>query len=303
MIFMKLKLILSLALTMFTCLNIQAQNAHSNIIDEAFADLRGQVLMTFDRGDTAKVWNIADGKLLVTFSKNSTEWNTKLLRYKINHPDYTLSGSSTEITKDARGVWSSIYTLNNQVVGIHKPGKGRISWNLPSRKAVEFDAGNNTTIINAITFPAAGSEDKNVTAKILVKLPYYSYPEFSPKGTWLFGSYPGELIHPETGVVTEIPADIKMLTNQVAQYAFSADESLLAVSTENGIAIIETATAKLVKEIKIPKKIKEKEGYTIYPLSDMQSFVYTGGRYDWSGKGDTKKAWLVKESGAIELVD
>lgn len=294
------KTFFTLAISIITQLSVA--QTHSANIANAFSDLRGQVAMTIDAQKEAKIWNLADGKLLATVDKTSVEWPVKLLRYKINHDDYTKRGETVTMLKSG----SRCFSFNDNVVA-YTEAKGSYAWHHDSRLIFETDFKNNQLILYRMERKPDTANFVNVQlGNSWLVLPDVYYPDFSPKNKWLIARTPNDreldfLINPQTGAVVRFDPSIKIMTNNLAKPCFNEDETQLAITTENGIAVLDAVTGKSIKEIKLPKKIREKANYIIYPMSDMKSFIYTGVQIYSNQKEGTNKAWLVNESGAILL--
>lgn len=283
-----------------------AQDAHKNVVYQAYPDQRGQVFMTVDKDGIARVWNISDGKLAAEFSQTSSEWAPKLVRYKIAHSDYTQRGFENKTVYEG-GLLLAEYRVDGVLKSKEKTF-GTPLWNPETKKLLveynDFKGGEAEwkTSMYSAAIPPGSEPSTKLEYAYHGTHPFVAQFVTSPRALWLLSYRSKLLMNYESKKVYKMPAEVPVeIMNSRGRFAFNPDETQFAVSTQDGMVVIDIETMKPIREIKLPKTIKRSVGQLIYPLSDMQSFVYTGAQYQGKDEDKSRKAWLVKESGAIAL--
>lgn len=297
-------LIIGIACLVVSTVTTAQRTAHSSRIEGAYPDGKGEVMVTLDEKGNAKFWSLKDGSLLTTVNKETPEWNIKILRYRVQHYDFLGRGLSQDWEEFSKidSFWSAFKASGEVVTRVRLGPNSNPSFeqHRPSGKiVVNTRSGfpdNLKTQIHMVT-PVPGAANKRGNLKRIAEVEGWSYAYFSHKGTWLWLSRCGMLVHTETGKVVDY-GKLPPKVNDY-KYAFNADETQLSMITKDGMIVIDIATGKQIREVSLPRKIRQEKDFNMYPCSDGASFVYAG------SKAGTipGRAWLVKESGATELVD
>ncbi len=291
-------------LAVLTQLTVLAQSAHTYWIKEAFPDGKGEVVMTLDSSGTGKIWSLTDGKLLQTINKKDPEWAIKLLRYKIQHTDYTQSGYTYDF-EDLKAPDSFYYAFktNGELVTRLRCASGTGSGFARNRASgriatMNKDDGKTTVFITDISLP--NGPGMRGQKRELATIPTDRfYPYFSHKGTWVFSLAGGTIINVATGAVTRLSKDF--LGQKGASWTFNAEETTVSLTKDNEkMLVIDAATGKKLSELEVPRNIRQ-DDYEVYPCSDGKSFVYAAGYVTKSNP--LTRAWLVTEGKVTELKD
>ncbi len=281
-----------------------AQTAHAYWIKEAFPDGKGEVVMTLDSSGTGKIWSLADGKLLQTINKKDPEWSIKLLRYKIQHPDYKESGYTFDF-EDMKNADSFYYAFktNGELVTRIRCGNGTGSGFARNRASGKIatmnqDKGVTKVFITDLAMPN-GPNMRGARKELATIVTERFYPYFSNKGLWVFSANGGFLINVASGAVTSLSKDC---CGQIGTYwSFNAEETAVALSKDNQqMLTIDAPTGKTLRKLEVPGSIHQTD-YEIYPCSDGKSFVYAAGYA--TKTSPLTKAWLVTEGKVIQLKD
>ena len=301
---MKKIILFTSLLLLFQQTFLLAQTAHTYRIRDAFPDGKGEVIMTLDSAGTGKIWSIADGKLLQTINKKSPDWAIKLLRYKIQHPDYKESGYTEDAEDQTADSITSAYKTNGEVVLRLRTGRwwGESARNRASGKIATFgsDKGVAKIWITDLAAPT-GPNRHGVRKELAVTSAEYFHPYFSNKGEWLLCPVSGTLVNVPSGALMRLDTSCSGPEFFNSSFYFNADETTISISKkEEKMLVLSAATGKQVKEYAVPQSIRQ-AGRKIHPASDGKSFIYAPA---YSGStASPNRAWLVKEGQAIELVD
>lgn len=282
-----------------------AQGAHAYWIKEAYPDGKGEVVMTLDSSGVGKIWSLPDGKLLQTINKKDPDWAIKLLRYKIQHPDYKESGYTYDF-EDLKAPDSFYYAfktngeLVTRILCKTSTGSGHARNRITGKIAtMNKEKGITTVFITDISMPNGPNMRGQRT--VLATLPTeLFYPYFSNKGTWVCSIQSGGfLINVLSGAITRLSEDC--CGQKFSRWSFNTDETTVSISkNDEKMVLIDAASGKRISEINVPSDIRRAD-YMVYPCSDGNSFIYSAG-YS-TQNASRNKAWLVTLGKVIELTD
>ncbi len=298
------------------------RTAHASPIIQTFVNDATEVIETQDTG-TAKFWGVADGSLLHSLPMKSPEYAIKHLRLikpRKTPRSYTAEGEEikytyTYATADTINT-TTIFKNDVRIMSVDFPKgsyQGGIALCASKNKFLFYFLKGGFAryyIVNALDPNDANGHWKGT---LLATLPIEQHqsPEFSDLGDWIIEKCDGYIINTATGAFSRVPPEARApLTNMTYRtvnisYVLSADESRIVYGTKSGIVHVETATGKLLGTYAVPAHILQPEWtYMVHPCHDGKTFVYATNYGNVQGtKINPRRAWLVKEGKAIELVD
>ena len=292
--------------------------AHSTYINSAVMDGRGEVVATVDNNDTVKYWSIKDGSLLFTTKRESPEWFSKRTRYKMKNNDFLESYDINKV--DNNETWIFEIRNRNPRFTLGRPrfkkdeandyiadkASGQVLFYRIQNKKVKFWMYSlNKAEEPAIPFASYKTDNQNI------------YPLWSPKSQWIMCVDSRRIWNVATGKESKFDDGFET-RGSMFNCAYNVAEDKVSIRIKEGMAVIETATGKLLNIYRIPDELLPSKDYTIpevqisgnpivKPLSDGKSFLYY---YEvWSNAADKndikyRRAWIVTEGKVVaELID
>lgn len=299
-------------LLLFVVLLLAASAAFSQLVSSdylfwVYADSKEKVSVTVDKSRNYKYWDIADGKLLYSFNENDPANNIKLLVNNIQSQtwqernikrSFSFEGDNTINTivydGDVIATFSN-NTDNKQYIALHHKTKQVVVKKTENGVTKFLSLRQNPADITQPFFEPIVSFDDSLARITSIS--------FSPSGKYVYARFDGCMI--DVAAKKTLWNDEHWNDRSLSAfcYAFNSDETKLAVTATDGVAILDVQTGLMSDKIPLPDQLKKLKNIYMFPCSDMASFILIQPCFTSDLSICAKKGWLVKKDRVIELVD
>ena len=287
---------------------VDIKNELSQAIYGIMTDTKGKHMLVSTNDGYSRVYNTSTGKIVEIINDSLPE---RLSYYKKNNiyiRDYTID--------DIRQQQQRIGTTNEYNVVYTKNKKKHIDFNIKTQNPYGFNFHYNLSLDYPILYlrespnadsgylykvnPIKGQEKSSTELIAAVSLkPAMKY--------FIFSSHSGRYIytHSETtSCIVDVQqkkvlwdkalSNIGKFINRYDGMVFSADEKQCAITTQNGMRVLDVANGNTLYEIPIPSTLLSLGRHYIAPCADMHSFLFVL-EPDAAARGRKDAIWLVKK--------
>ena len=304
----------------------QAQNASKawtyGVVPDSLSNVIGVKFNNQNKASYLNIWKLDDGELLYSDKIDAFGYSSRMLRYKMQDSDW--KGRNIKIKqsgiRDETGGFKKFYLYNGEefFTGDNvsfDASKQNVFNDVDNKRTLYKETVNEVTTLYSIVnykdpkFNSSAGKYKNATKILSTKNIFRDYlydAKFSCTGKYAF--------LPNIGIMIDLDKNKEVwnITKKNARndyesffsFAFSPDDSQIAIQEGEEkkicINIYNTKNGKKVSTLKAPDSIISKmEKISLYPASDMKSFVVHGVLSDQN----LRETWLVKADGSTLKLD
>ncbi len=302
----------------FFCITMFGQTTSPELdkmLNWVYPDSKGEVVLTKDIGEGMKIWSLADGKMLFNYAKGDASVLGKILRYGIQNDDFLRRNLDCTISFDGPYTTYHYTYEKNYFINISLPTSSDkfTTRHQKTRQVAYAIYKDGATYFYGVNGPDDATDCKSCTFDEIAKIKnegsqYYGI-DFSHSGKYLYSvtSYSKAtcMIDVEKKKVLWTNNHWKSMHSYAGSFVFNKDETQFAVLNENGMLVLDVQTGNLVDSILLPQQFKGFANGTIFPCSDMKSFVFIQycNKYDKDISKCSPKGWLIRKNDVIELVE